>query len=147
LCIVFRFFALSFLSSYEMLVGTPPFYGDSNFTVFEKIINTVPAYPPDLDPHARDLIEKLLVAEPTRRLGGIAGVEEVQAHPFFYGIDWAKLCVERSHDDLIQLTLFLDADTRGRFPRLCPCIPPSPHHHRCFETFEAASVAAQERFD
>lgn len=76
---------------FEMLIGHPPFYGDNNFTVFEKILATQVVYPPDLDADARDLIARLLVADPEQRLGGRGGPEELQRHKFFHGMDWAKL--------------------------------------------------------
>ncbi|OEH76771.1 AGC kinase [Cyclospora cayetanensis] len=39
-------------------------------------------FPPDFDPFARDLVERLLVAEPAKRLGA-NGFEEIKSHPFF----------------------------------------------------------------
>ncbi|GBG26999.1 Protein kinase, putative [Hondaea fermentalgiana] len=37
---------------------------------------------------AFDLISRLLVKEPSARMGWANGLEDLKAHPFFYGIDW-----------------------------------------------------------
>lgn len=41
----------------------------------------------DLD-EARDLIEKLLVKDPRKRLGCARGAQDIKRHPFFDGIKW-----------------------------------------------------------
>lgn len=53
------------------------------------------AYPPDrISPTARDLLERLFVPDPLKRLGA-GGVHELQRHAFFDGIDWESLaCLE-----------------------------------------------------
>eukprot|EP01102_Stenamoeba_stenopodia_P009380 TRINITY_DN2760_c0_g1_i1.p1 TRINITY_DN2760_c0_g1~~TRINITY_DN2760_c0_g1_i1.p1 ORF type:complete len:720 (+),score=92.39 TRINITY_DN2760_c0_g1_i1:491-2650(+) len=77
---------------FEMLAGHPPFYGDSNYTVFERILQRMLTMPTHLNPQAKDLIEQLLVREPSKRLGcGEGGAEEVKRHPWFHGIDWDGL--------------------------------------------------------
>jgi len=49
--------------------------------------------PPYFHPDAQDLVRRLLVADVTQRLGGTrgGGAEEVMAHPWFAGLDWAAL--------------------------------------------------------
>ena len=37
------------------------------------------------------MIRKLLHHSPTERLGGEEGADEIKAHPFFEGVQWAKL--------------------------------------------------------
>ncbi|XWS27521.1 hypothetical protein CRYUN_Cryun26dG0122000 [Craigia yunnanensis] len=39
-------------------------------------------------PEAKDLIEKLLVKDPRRRLGCNGGAQDIKRHPFFDGIKW-----------------------------------------------------------
>lgn len=34
---------------------------------------------------------QLLIRDPERRLGSIAGAEDIKAHPFFKGINWALI--------------------------------------------------------
>jgi serine/threonine protein kinase len=39
----------------------------------------------------QDLISKLLVRDPAKRLGSREGAEEIKAHPFYREIKWALL--------------------------------------------------------
>lgn len=39
----------------------------------------------------QDIISKLLVREPEKRLGSKAGAEEIKVHPFFRDINWALI--------------------------------------------------------
>jgi serine/threonine kinase 38 len=79
---------------YEMLVGYPPFASDDPMETYRKIVHWRGSlrFPEDvhLSPEARDLIQRLLCDAPDR-LGTRGGLEEIQAHPFFRGIDWARL--------------------------------------------------------
>ena len=76
-----------------MLVGYPPFYADDPSGTCQKILNwskflIIPAEA-NLSHAAIDLIRRM-VTDPSERLG-INGVEEIKAHPFFFGIDWKKI--------------------------------------------------------
>ena len=59
----------------------------------EKTRKAEYTFPEGFDPLARDLVENLLVLEPTGRLGDPArgGVPKLRAHPFFEPIDWNTL--------------------------------------------------------
>lgn len=48
-------------------------------------------FPPDFDPLARDLVERLLVAEPEQRLGA-KGFHEIKSHPYFEPGCFDALC-------------------------------------------------------
>eukprot|EP00027_Filamoeba_sp_ATCC50430_P017759 CAMPEP_0168570170 /NCGR_PEP_ID=MMETSP0413-20121227/16574_1 /TAXON_ID=136452 /ORGANISM="Filamoeba nolandi, Strain NC-AS-23-1" /LENGTH=658 /DNA_ID=CAMNT_0008602767 /DNA_START=34 /DNA_END=2010 /DNA_ORIENTATION=- len=77
---------------FEMLAGYPPFNDEPNRTIFEKIVNDKPEIPSFFDDNARDLIEKLLCVDPTRRLGSLrGGVQDIKSHPWFSGIDFNAL--------------------------------------------------------
>ena len=39
----------------------------------------------------QDVISQMLIRDPTKRLGAKAGAEEIKAHPFFKGINWALI--------------------------------------------------------
>ena len=44
-----------------------------------------------LSPYCRDLLTKLLVKEPSKRLGHICGIRDIKSHPFFHDVDWKKV--------------------------------------------------------
>lgn len=79
---------------YEMLTGWPPFYDKNLRRMCEAILKAELAFPPGCtaSPEARDLIRNLLARDPAARLGTRAGgADEIKSHPFFRGIDWARL--------------------------------------------------------
>lgn len=43
-----------------------------------------------MSPEAADLIKKLLVLDPAKRLGA-NGADEIKQHPFFKGVNWSTL--------------------------------------------------------
>lgn len=78
---------------FEMLVGYPPFFSDDPSMTCQKILHWKKIFniPSDanLSQPAADLIKRL-ITDANERLG-INGVEEIKAHPFFYGVDWKKI--------------------------------------------------------
>ncbi|KAI4380856.1 hypothetical protein MLD38_006995 [Melastoma candidum] len=78
---------------YEMLVGYPPFYADDPITTCRKIVHwrNFLKFPEDcrLTPAAKDLICRFL-CDADNRIGS-GGVEEIKAHPWFFGVEWGKL--------------------------------------------------------
>lgn len=78
---------------YELVFGVTPFRGARRDETFENIIKAPLRFPqkPIISDECRDLIEKLLVKDVAKRLGSKSGAEEVKAHPFFKGINWALL--------------------------------------------------------
>lgn len=54
---------------FEFLSGTPPFFDENQYRVYEKILTTKIEWPRYFDSSAKDLIKKLLVSDPTKRLG------------------------------------------------------------------------------
>ncbi len=60
---------------FEFLSGCPPFYDENQYRVYEKILTTKIEWPRFFDSSAKDLIKKLLVTDPSKRLGsGNCGV-------------------------------------------------------------------------
>jgi protein kinase X len=54
-----------------MLAGFPPFFDDNPFGIYEKILACKLEWPRSIDPIAKDLVKKLLVADRTKRLGNM----------------------------------------------------------------------------
>jgi serine/threonine protein kinase len=54
---------------FEFLSGSPPFYDESRNKVYEKILTNKIEWPRHFDSAAKDIIKKLLVNDPTKRLG------------------------------------------------------------------------------
>ncbi|KAL0370379.1 UNVERIFIED_CONTAM: Serine/threonine-protein kinase UCNL [Sesamum angustifolium] len=70
-----------------MMYGTTPFKGKNRKETFRKILLTEPEFIGK--PNAlTDLIRKLLVKDPTRRLGYRRGAAEIKEHEFFQGLRW-----------------------------------------------------------
>lgn len=78
---------------FEMLVGYPPFCSESHSETYHKILRWRESllFPSDvfISPAAENLIRRLL-CDAEHRLGRF-GAEELKAHPFFAGIDWATI--------------------------------------------------------
>ncbi|KAG6125948.1 hypothetical protein E4U46_008364 [Claviceps purpurea] len=72
---------------YQLLAGRPPFKAGSEYLTFQKIVNLEYEFPSGFPPPARDLIERCLVLEPTRRLT----IEHIKTHEFFDGQPFGKV--------------------------------------------------------
>ena len=79
---------------FEMLTGQPPFCADDPRDIYQKILRNRFNFPPYIafKGNSRDLITKLLVNNPSQRLGTLKkGPRDVLSHPFFGKIDFAAL--------------------------------------------------------
>ncbi|CAG7848303.1 Serine/threonine-protein kinase cek1 [Serendipita indica DSM 11827] len=79
--------------TYEFLYGIPPFHAETPDKVFENILSRRIDWHEEwieYSPEARDFMERLLVSDPTKRLG-MNGAQEVKAHPWFAEIEWDKV--------------------------------------------------------
>ncbi|KAJ2802049.1 cytochrome c oxidase subunit 1 [Coemansia guatemalensis] len=77
---------------FEMLAGYPPFYDDNPFGIYEKILEGKLVFPAFFSAASKDLIQRLLTADVSKRLGNLQGEgREVKAHPWFAMIDWDVL--------------------------------------------------------
>lgn len=88
---------------YQLLAGRPPFKAGNEYQTFQKIVALDYTFPDGFPAVARDLIERLLVLDPAKRLP----IRGVQSHPFFNGIQWGK------------------GLWKQKAPRLKPYMPPS----------------------
>jgi phototropin len=92
---------------YELLFGISPFRGSRRDKTFENIMKQPLVFPDDDDydnnnnkniggqqeisPACKDLIKQLLIKDPKKRLGSVAGAEDIKRHAWFKGINWALL--------------------------------------------------------
>lgn len=80
-----------------MLSGYPPFYDDSPYGIYQKILAGKIEFPKLFNKEGRpqwckDLIKKLCCVDKTKRLGcSTRGAEEVKLHKWFRGVNWQKV--------------------------------------------------------
>jgi protein kinase A len=79
---------------YEMICGENPFYYDgiSDLQLLEDITSANPEpLGQEYSAEAKDLTTKLLVKDPSKRMGSLAkGGKEITEHPWFEGVDLTK---------------------------------------------------------
>ena len=144
---------------YEMIVGTPPYIGDTPEEIFTNILDNKRdskldiGYNDDqISYEAADLIDKLLNRDPDKRLGR-NGANEVKQHPFFMGLEWSNL---RNIDPPFVPESVNPVDT-SYFPTKCKFkitdVQPSRKEDNCaskqlgfnFDTKNAATLAQKNK--
>ncbi|PIO37281.1 hypothetical protein AB205_0142120 [Aquarana catesbeiana] len=92
---------------YQLVAGLPPFRAGNEYLIFQKIIKLEYDFPEKFFPRAKDLVEKLLVQDPIKRLGceELGGFGPLKAHSFFDGITWQDLHLQTPP----KLTAYLPA--------------------------------------
>ncbi|KAH3744034.1 AGC/PDK1 protein kinase [Pelomyxa schiedti] len=75
---------------YQMATGRFPFHGKTDMLTFQRISGRDLKFPTNFPPVLMDLIDKLLVVNPTERLG-YRGYDELKSHPFFAGLSFQGL--------------------------------------------------------
>ena len=77
---------------YEMLAGYPPFFDDTPFGIYQKILAGKLDFPKHFSLEAKDLVRKLLTADRTKRLGCLrGGAADIREHAWFTKLDWAQV--------------------------------------------------------
>ncbi|XP_013786809.1 3-phosphoinositide-dependent protein kinase 1-like isoform X2 [Limulus polyphemus] len=78
---------------YQMVSGLPPFQASTEYLIFQKVIKLEYDFPDGFHPEAKDLVQKLLVIEPSQRLGATdeGGYSSIKKHPFFRDMPWENL--------------------------------------------------------
>ncbi|XP_019397348.1 PREDICTED: 3-phosphoinositide-dependent protein kinase 1 isoform X2 [Crocodylus porosus] len=107
---------------YQLVAGLPPFRAGNEYLIFQKIIKLEYDFPEKFFPKAKDLVEKLLVLDATKRLGceEMGGYEPLKAHPFFESVSWENLHLQTPP----KLTAYLpamsedDEDCYGNYDNL-----------------------------
>ncbi|XP_042509451.1 serine/threonine-protein kinase WAG2-like [Macadamia integrifolia] len=94
---------------YELLYGRTPFKGPTKEATLRNIASLRPFRFPESDvtvageegeEEARDLIQRLLVKDPRRRLGCAKGATDIKKHPFFHGIKWPLIRTYRPPEEV-----------------------------------------------
>ncbi|CAI5944668.1 unnamed protein product, partial [Closterium sp. NIES-65] len=80
-------------SHFASSLHQPPFYDRNVNIMYNKIVNAPLVFPVTVTNfYLRDLISKLLIREPSQRLGaGPTDAAEIMRHEFFRGMDWDRL--------------------------------------------------------
>ena len=73
--------------SYELMTGTSPFSSENadentQTEVSRRILKNDPKLPNSLSPEMKDFIRRLMIKDPSKRLGA-RGVDEIKKHKFF----------------------------------------------------------------
>lgn len=129
---------------YEMIVGLPPFFDKNRQMMYKKILEADLEAPHFMSDAALDLCQRLLIRDPTLRLGsGVTGVEDMKSHAFFRGIDWAALELKLVTPPWLP-TVADDFDTSNISAEFTaePCIiTPSPTGFRLRDAIGSAEPA------
>ena len=76
---------------YEMITGYLPFYIPKNSKIELDTFNDPIQFPENISPEAQDIIKKLLIIDPKKRLGyGENGAQKIKEHKYFQGVIWEK---------------------------------------------------------
>lgn len=81
---------------YEMLSGEPPYYHPTREILYKNIKSAPLRFKSSISEEAKDLISKLLIRNPKKRLGASKlDAEEIKAHKFFESIDWGMMMLKQ----------------------------------------------------
>ncbi|KAF1947973.1 kinase-like protein [Clathrospora elynae] len=111
---------------FDLLTGNPPFTGNNNAKIQEKIVKQKLTLPYYLSADAKDLLTRLLRKEPKKRLGSnmAKDLQTFKKHRFFRKIDWKKL-EARELEPPIQ-PLITDPELAENFAQDFTDLPLSP---------------------
>lgn len=125
---------------YEMLVGWPPFFDETPYGIYDKILKGHIHYPRSMDPLSKSFVRALLVTDRTKRLGNlIGGAQDILDHPWFRGVDWdalerreinAPIIPHTSSGDDTRHFLHLPLPEQHEMPGLIKEEQPPPLHQR-----------------
>ncbi|NP_001308202.1 protein kinase PINOID 2 [Solanum lycopersicum] len=85
---------------YELIFGTTPFKGENNEKTLVNILKKPLTFPRIAISSSKeyeemvkvqDLISRLLVKNPKKRIGSVQGSVEIKKHEFFKGVNWALI--------------------------------------------------------
>jgi serine/threonine protein kinase len=90
---------------HDLLTGSPPFTGNNNAKIQQKILHGKLQLPYFLGPDAKDILTRLLRKDPKKRLGGNMpkDMQIIKSHRFFKNLDWKKLAKRELEPPIIPL--------------------------------------------
>ncbi|MCP9262874.1 cAMP-dependent protein kinase catalytic subunit [Dirofilaria immitis] len=119
---------------YEMLVGLPPFQGDTVMDIYAEIMTDRIHFPKSMDFFTKDFIKMLLQLDPAKRLGNLkGGAKDIKIHKWFNDIIW---------DDVINMKI-----TSPIIPRLRSTGDTSNFDDYDEESDEEQRILSQEEID
>ncbi|KAF2149234.1 Pkinase-domain-containing protein [Myriangium duriaei CBS 260.36] len=71
---------------FQLLAGRPPFKASNEYQTFQKIVALDYQFPEGFPPLAKDLVQRLLVLDPAKRLP----IEHIKSHAFFEHVQWGR---------------------------------------------------------
>lgn len=118
---------------FDLLTGSPPFTGNNNAKIQEKILKSKLSLPYYLSADAKDLLTRLLRKEPKKRLGSNMpkDLQTIKNHRFFRKINW-KALEARELEPPIQ-PLITDPELAENFAQDFTDLPLSPVLTRKFD--------------
>jgi serine/threonine protein kinase len=111
---------------FDLLTGAPPFAGNNNAKIQEKILKSKLSLPYYLSADAKDLLTRLLRKEPKKRLGFNMpkDLQTMKNHRFFRKINWKKLEARELEPPIIPL--ITDPELGENFAQDFTDLPLSP---------------------
>jgi serine/threonine protein kinase len=111
---------------FDLLTGSPPFKGNNNAKITERILKQKLVLPYFLGPDAKDLFTRLLRKDPQKRLGYHMpkDMQTIKNHRFFRKIDWKAL--ERRELDPPIKPVITDPSLAENFSADFTSLPLSP---------------------
>ncbi|XP_057973054.1 probable serine/threonine protein kinase IRE4 isoform X6 [Malania oleifera] len=131
---------------FEIITGVPPFTAECPEIIFDNILNRKipwPHVPNDMSHEAQALVDRFLILDPHQRLG-INGSSEVKAHPFFRGMNWDTLALQKAafvpHPDSIDDTSYFVS----RYTQFSSGMPDSNSTDSASDTTDSSSISGLE---
>ena len=111
-----------------MLTGMPPFYSKDREKLFNIIKTEQVKFHKYLSKEAVDLLTKLFIKDPEKRLGsGPNGLNDIKSHPFFASINWESI-LEKKIKPPFTPKLRSETDTRYIDPEFTSCQAVDSYH-------------------
>lgn len=136
---------------YEMVAGVTPFYSENHSTMYRRVLQETLSFPDYFESmELRDLLSRLLVRNPQRRLGaGPDGAETIKAHPIFNSFNFQKLLSGKISAPYIPKIKSEDDVSwfDECFTKLTPRISPSPALLNNVDETECNNLAKKGKLD